>query len=179
MKKIVAFVGSERKSGYCSKTVDAIRKGAESEGAEVKVYYPGEMNIRSCQGCMYCRQGKGCAIQDDDMSGIYADLNEADAVVFAMPIYFGQMSGQMMTLINRLYPLAPPSGMKIAVTVYSHGAPVDTMYKPYIDMTNPLFKSLGMDVEKTIVCAGTGNMPADKEKALLDDAFETGKNLAE
>ena len=178
MKKIVAFVGSGRKNGYCAKTVEAIRKGAESEGAEVVVYNPGEMNIRACQGCMYCRQGKGCSIQNDDMAEVYADLADAEGVVFAMPIYFGQMSGQMMTLVNRLYPLAPPSGVKKAVTVYSHGAPGDEMYGPYINMTNPLFKALGMNVEKTIVCSGTGNMPAEKEEALLKDAFETGRSLA-
>ena len=178
MKKIVAFVGSNRKNGYSAKVVEQIKKGAESAGAEVTVFTPGEMNIKACQGCMYCRQGNGCIIKDDDMAGVYTALNEADGAVFAMPIYFGQMSGQMMTLVNRLYPLAPPAGMKKAVTVYSHGAPAG-MYQKYIDMTDPLFKALGMDVIKTLNAGLTSKMPEDQEKELFEAAFEAGKALAE
>lgn len=179
MNKIIAFVGSARKEGFCSKTVDAIKKGAESEGAEVIVYNLNDLNMKPCAGCMYCRQGKRCAIKDDDMSKIYADFEEATGVVFAMPIYFGQASGQSMTLINRLYPLVPPKTTKKAITVYAHGAPGKDSYKGYIDMTNPTFKSFGLDVQKTIVCAGTANMSDENKEALFAEAFEAGKELCE
>ncbi len=177
MNKIIAFIGSARKEGFCTKTVDAIKKGAESEGAEVVVYNLSDLNMKSCVGCMYCRQGNGCSIKDDDMSKIYSDFEEATAVVFAMPIYFGQASGQSLTLINRFYPLVPPKTTKKAITIYAHGAPGKEAYKNYIDMTDPIFKSFGLDIQKTIVCAGTSSMSEEDKEALWSEAFEAGKAL--
>ena len=179
MKKIIAFVGSARKEGYCSKTVAGIKKGAEEAGAEVVVYNLSESNIRPCQGCMYCRQGKGCAVTDDDMGRIYKDYAEADGVVFASPLYFGMVSGQSMVLINRLYASVPPKETKKAVAVFAHAAPGETTYKGYIDTFIPVLASVGLDVQDTIVCAGTSAMDDTAEAALFEKAVEAGKKLAE
>ncbi len=177
MKKIVAFVGSARKMGYCAQVVEQIKAEAESQRAQVVVHTISDMNLKPCQGCMYCRQGKGCAIQDDDMGEVYAQLKEADGVIFAAPIYFGQMSGQAMTLINRLYPLVGPDktpafGVKKAIIIYAYAAPGDATYLPYAQESAPIFQSLGFDVRKTILCSNTARKTEEERSELLKRARE-------
>lgn len=182
MKKIVAFVGSARKVGYCAQVVEQIKAEAESKGAQVAVHTISDMNLKPCQGCMYCRQGKGCAIQDDDMQEVYAQLKEADAVIFAAPIYFGQMSGQSMTLLNRLYPLVAPDktpayGIKKALVLYAYAAPGETSYLHYAEESAPIFQSLGFDVQKTILCSNTAAKTEEERTALMQHVQEAAALL--
>ncbi|MGB9659909.1 MAG: flavodoxin family protein, partial [Nitrososphaerales archaeon] len=57
--------------------------------------------INFCLHCDYCiRTKKGC-IQKDDMVEVYAELEEADAMLFGTPVYNGTLSGQLKTLFDR------------------------------------------------------------------------------
>jgi multimeric flavodoxin WrbA len=57
-------------------------------------------------GCLLCQQTQKCVI-NDDVESILNKVKSADAIVFAMPIYYYEMSGQMKTLLDRLNPLFP------------------------------------------------------------------------
>jgi len=78
MKKVIGLVGSPRKNGNTSDIVKAVLKGAQENGAETKIYYLNEMNIKGCQSCLYCRGHETCSIQDD-MQNVYEDIKEAAA----------------------------------------------------------------------------------------------------
>ena len=56
--------------------------------------------INFCIHCDFCRKGEGCVFKDD-MGTLYSLLEEADAYVFATPVYNGNVSGQMKTLMDR------------------------------------------------------------------------------
>ncbi|MFH1640253.1 MAG: flavodoxin family protein [Chloroflexota bacterium] len=86
-------------------TLDAAR----SEGKDVatEVIRLADLNIKSgCTHCNWCltRQtaDKICAINDDMDKVVYRKIIEADALVFATPVYIGRMSWLLTAMIDRL-----------------------------------------------------------------------------
>jgi multimeric flavodoxin WrbA len=53
-----------------------------------------------CNHCDYCLKGEGCVI-DDDIQELYTLLEQADAYVFATPVYNGSVSGQLKAVMDR------------------------------------------------------------------------------
>jgi len=56
--------------------------------------------LNFCTHCDYCRKGEGCVFKDD-MNTLYPLLEEASAYVFATPVYNGNVSGQLKTVMDR------------------------------------------------------------------------------
>jgi multimeric flavodoxin WrbA len=56
--------------------------------------------INFCTHCDYCRKGEGCVFKDD-MNPLYHLLEEAKAYVIATPVYNGNVSGQLKTIMDR------------------------------------------------------------------------------
>ena len=69
-------------------------------GYETKYWSVMGKKLNFCTHCDHCRKGEGCVFKDD-MKALYPLLEEADAYVFATPIYNGNVSGQMKTLMDR------------------------------------------------------------------------------
>ena len=53
-----------------------------------------------CTHCDYCLKGEGCAI-NDDMQELCVLLEQAEAYVFATPVYNGSISGQLKVVMDR------------------------------------------------------------------------------
>ena len=101
-KKVVILHGSPRVSGNSDILAKEFKKGAEDAGNEVKkISFPMRF-INYCKGCLGCVSSGECVIHDD-MSGILEDMADADIIVFASPIYFNTISGQMKTMLNRMF----------------------------------------------------------------------------
>ena len=104
MKKILIINGSPRKNGTTASLVNAFSEGARSVGNEVRELYLSSMNIRCCMACEACSHNGGtCSIQDDDMHLVNEGFEWADVVVFASPMFWGTLTGQLKTAIDRLY----------------------------------------------------------------------------
>ena len=56
--------------------------------------------LNFCTHCDFCSKGEGCVFKDD-MNTLYPLLEEADAYVFATPVYNGGVSGQLKTVMDR------------------------------------------------------------------------------
>jgi multimeric flavodoxin WrbA len=65
------------------------------------------MDIAHCRGCLQCRDGSGC-ILDDDMQEVYPVFCEADIVILAAPMFWGYMTSQLKTLFDRLEAVVTP-----------------------------------------------------------------------
>lgn len=100
--RITVLIGSPRKGGNTETLADALIEGAQAAGAEVTKYSLRGKKIGPCVNCDYCQSHDGCAITDD-MAEVYHLLQKTDAVVFATPIYFYNMSAQLKALLDRLY----------------------------------------------------------------------------
>lgn len=57
-------------------------------------------NIAFCKGCLAC-QKLGKCVMEDDSAEITRKMLNAEVIVWATPIYYYEMSGQMKTLIDR------------------------------------------------------------------------------
>lgn len=102
---IVVLSGSPRKGGNTDKLVGAFVKGAESGGKTVALFRVADMVIGGCKGCGHCLKNRGVCVQKDGMPPILEALRRADAVVFASPVYFFDMTAQLKLAIDRTYAL--------------------------------------------------------------------------
>jgi multimeric flavodoxin WrbA len=74
--------------------IQAFCEGLEMAGHEYDVYDVCKMNIHGCLACEYCHtKGNGQCVQKDDMQNIYHQLQEAEMLVIASPIYYHGLSG--------------------------------------------------------------------------------------
>lgn len=105
-KKVVIISTSLREKSCSDALAREFARGAESAGHEVEVIGLKGKRLAFCTGCLAC-QSKGACVIDDDANAIADRVLEADAVAFATPIYYYEMSGQMKTLLDRLNPMYP------------------------------------------------------------------------
>lgn len=103
-KKILILSTSPRKGGNSDTLAEEFAKGAREAGHEVEKIGLWDKTIGFCRGCLSCQKAKRCIIHDDaDM--IAQKMQAADVIVFATPIYYYEMSGQMKTMLDRGNPL--------------------------------------------------------------------------
>lgn len=105
MSKHVLIVSSSPRKGGNSETLAAsFAKGTEEAGHKVETIYLREKNYGFCKGCLACLKLGHCVI-DDDAVEIAARMHDADVLVFATPVYYYSVSGQLKTMLDRANPL--------------------------------------------------------------------------
>ena len=72
-------------------------------------------DLRFCTGCLACQKTQRC-VQADDAPDLVRRMHDADAIAFATPIYYYEMSGQMKTLLDRANPCTGPITASAAST---------------------------------------------------------------
>ena len=106
--KITCLLSSPRKNGNSSTLAGHFCNAAERLGAEVTTFALNDLNYRGCQGCMACKTKlDGCALKDD-LSPVLETVREADVLVMASPVYFGDVSSQLKGFIDRTYSFLAP-----------------------------------------------------------------------
>ncbi len=103
-KKILVISTSPRKGGNSETLADALIRGAEEAGNQVEKVCLYDKTISFCKGCLACLKSHRCVIHDD-ADIIAQKMRQADVLVFATPIYYYEMCGQMKTMLDRANPL--------------------------------------------------------------------------
>ncbi len=103
-KKVLIISTSPRKNGNSAKLAEEFGKGAVESGNEVEFISLHDKTIGFCKGCMACGETQRCVIHDD-ADIIREKMLHSDVIVFATPIYYYEMSGQMKTMLDRANPL--------------------------------------------------------------------------
>lgn len=106
--KAIAFNGSPRTNGTTAKLLRKALEGAASQGADTEFVQLNTLNMKGCQGCFSCKKRGGesygkCA-RKDDMTPLYAKMEEADAIFMGSPIYFGSITSELKMVVDRLFP---------------------------------------------------------------------------
>lgn len=104
MKKTLVISTSLRHGSNSYTMAESFARGANDSGNEVELISLQGKNITFCHGCLACQKIGKCVI-NDDAPAIVAKMHDADVIVFATPIYYYEMSGQMKTLLDRANPL--------------------------------------------------------------------------
>ncbi|MCR4773772.1 MAG: flavodoxin family protein [Prevotella sp.] len=100
MKKVLIISTSPRKDGNSDMLAQEFMRGAKEAGNEVEYVSLIGKNISFCKGCFACQVTKQCVIKDD-ANAICEQILHADVVVWATPVYYYSVSGQMKTMIDR------------------------------------------------------------------------------
>ena len=103
-KKVLIISSSPRKGGNSETLAAAFAKGAQEAGHQVETVFLREKQIGFCKGCLACLNLGHCVIQDDAVE-IAAKMHDADVLVFATPVYYYCVSGQLKTMLDRANPL--------------------------------------------------------------------------
>lgn len=102
---IVMITGSPRRNGNSFAMAEAFAAKARQSGHTVRRFDAAFMKIDGCRACETCyTTGKACTF-DDDFNTIASAILEADAVVYAMPVYWYSIPSQIKGVIDRIYSL--------------------------------------------------------------------------
>lgn len=105
MKKNVLIISSSLRSGSNSELLaKAAMAGATAAGHEVRWLSLKGKAIGFCKGCLACQNTGKCVIQDD-MNDMIEQVRDADVIIFATPVYYYGVSGQLKTFLDRCNPL--------------------------------------------------------------------------
>jgi multimeric flavodoxin WrbA len=183
MKKIVILNGSPHKLGNTMTLVNEVSKTMEEKEVEIKTYNLNTMKIRGCQGCEGCKNTGKCVIKDD-MQQIYKDIDDADSVIFATPIFIYQMTAQLKLVIDRLYAYLKHdfssylSPNKKALFVVTYGGGNALQYQNYFDITGKSLEVLGFGEYKILITGGVRDSKELQERSeVLLEAKEMGEWL--
>lgn len=104
MKKVLIISTSPRKGGNSDALAEEFARGAREAENQVEKIDLHNKTIGFCRGCLACQKTKRCVIHDD-ADIIAQKMLMADVLVFATPIYYYEMCGQMKTMLDRANPL--------------------------------------------------------------------------
>lgn len=106
MKKVIVVTSSPRKNGNSETLANSFAEGAKAAGNEVLQVAVRDLGLQFCTGCMFCQSHDRCVL-GDGMNALYSKFENADVLVFATPVYYYAVSGQLKTFLDRLNPLYP------------------------------------------------------------------------
>jgi len=170
--EILVLNGSPRLNGNTTAMIDAFAEGAREKGHEVNIIPVGQKKIVGCLGCEFCHtRGNGKCVQKDDMGEVYKELETADMLVFASPIYFHSITGQLQSAITRIYAPRKPRKVSQTVLLLSSGAP--GVYDPAIEQYKRVISYFEAEDKGIKMVYGTNN----KSAAMIADMKTFGKSL--
>ena len=103
-KQVLILSSSPRKGGNSETLAASFAKGAQEAGNHVETVYLREKQYGFCKGCLACLKLGHCVLKDDAVE-IAAKMHDADVLVFATPVYYYSVSGQLKTMLDRANPL--------------------------------------------------------------------------
>ena len=179
MSKVLVITTSLRAKSNSDRLADEMIRGAKDAGHEVEHISLKGKDIRFCIGCLACQKTQKCVLKDDAIE-IAEKVKEAETLVFATPIYYYEMSGQMKTLLDRLNPLYP-SDYRFRKVYMLSVATEDEDYVPEKAVSGlqgwvDCFEKA--EFAGSLFCGGISDPnEASGRSVELDEAYEFGKSL--
>jgi multimeric flavodoxin WrbA len=104
--KVIAVNGSPRKKWNTATLLEKALEGALSQGANTDLFHLYDLDFKGCISCFACKTKDGksygrCAVEDG-LTPLLREVGEADVMILGSPIYFGTVTGQMRSFMERL-----------------------------------------------------------------------------
>lgn len=103
--KAIAINGSPRKDKNTARLLKEALRGAQSAGASAEIIHLYDLNYRGCISCFGCKT-KGADLcrcyMRDELTPILEKVLDSDVLLLGSPIYFGEVTGQMRSFLERL-----------------------------------------------------------------------------
>lgn len=104
--RVIAIVGSYRRSGATQSAVEAILEGARAKGGETRTFQLSEQHLEFCTNCRRCTQlpgvQRGRCAQEDDLGPMLDAIENADAIVLASPVNYFNATALFRRFLERL-----------------------------------------------------------------------------
>ena len=182
MTKVIILNGSPRKNWNTYKMCESFAKGVKESGAEAEIINLYDVDFKGCRSCFACKLKGGknfgrCAYPDG-LTPILEEISQADGVVLASPIYFGDVTGVTRSLIERLlfpffeykegYPSIAPKKLKTAV-IYTMNVNEELANEMYQDLFGKIEWFMEIAFTKPIrICAYDTYQFADYDKYVCE-----------
>lgn len=183
-KKAAVLLGSPRRDGNSDQLASAFSMGAAEAGWAVRAMRLNGLKLNGCIDCRKCwTLGTHCFMRDD-MSEVYAVLDDADVIVFATPLYFFSWSTHIKPVWDRLLPYYMPNSKvdmkgRRSVLLATAGDETPECFDGLRRSFQLACNYCGWEIAGE-VCAygvyGAGEI-VEKGSAWLERATEVGRNL--
>jgi multimeric flavodoxin WrbA len=100
MVKLLGILGSPREGGNSDLLLQKVLEGARQAGAQVSSLRAADLSIGGCLECGGCDSSGECVVEDD-MQQVYPQLEAADRIILATPVFFYGFPAQLKALIDR------------------------------------------------------------------------------
>lgn len=186
--KIVSLLGSPRNASNSSAIANRFLKVAEELGAETQSFTLNSLSYRGCQGCYVCKTSLDHCVLNDDLAEALTAVTEADLVVLASPVYYGDISSQLKGFMDRTYSYLVPDyrtnpspsrlGPKRLVFVLTQGHPDEQVFADIFPRYEGFLKWEGFTETTLIRACGVGPGSLDEvPEAVLRQAEEAARRL--
>jgi multimeric flavodoxin WrbA len=157
---------------------DQFAKGVAEAGNDVEKISLADKNIGFCKGCLACQKTKRCVIRDD-ADAIEQKMEQADVLVFATPIYYYEMCGQMKTMLDRGNPLYVAdykfTDVYFIATAAEEGDHVWSRAVSGLEGWIECFERAHLS--GVVFGGGVGDVGEIKNSTAMKKAYETGKQV--
>ena len=210
MKKIIIIDGGPRATFNTASMLKKFAEGASSisHEIEIKTIRLYALDYKGCMSCMACKiKGKAsnvCKFKDA-LTPVLEEIAQADGLVLGSPIYFGDVTGQMRTFLERLafpwlsyndYSMTAPKKMPVVLLETMNGLPNRNNSQGYGSMEYCIANALGQPEKlyayntyqvKNYANFELGGFSEEAKRKYRDEhweedlkkAFDAGKRMAE
>jgi multimeric flavodoxin WrbA len=186
--RVLIVKGSPREAGNSAVLADQVARGAKDAGAQVESIYLHGLDIAPCDACDGCRgASEDCCVVEDDMQALYPLILEADAIVYASPIYWFTITAQLKAFMDRCYALGSDgspiekhglAGKRFGVVLtYGGDDPFDSGAINAIRMFQDAFNYVPSELVGMVYGYASGVGSVIENRELMARAFELGRRL--
>lgn len=165
MNKVLLMCGSNR-DAYSYRILKEIQKNV----VNAKLLKLKDYKIEFCKGCLFCDKNSKCII-NDDLNKIVNQMLNNDIIVFAIPNYFGGMSGLFKNFIDRLHYMYKRSILKDKkiIFIYTGALEDDSItLKEMTESTHNIEKYLELSVIKRYSFSSRKELDINKVNDIID-----------
>jgi len=101
--RVLCLAGSPRRHGNSERLLDALAEGVEAAGGVAVRLAARDAGVGACLGCNACSKDGRC-IQHDGMQAVFEQVDAADAIAVATPVFFATVPASLKTLLDRFQP---------------------------------------------------------------------------
>ncbi|CDX04441.1 NADPH-dependent FMN reductase [Desulfitobacterium sp. LBE] len=105
--KVIAVNGGPRKQWNTATLLHKALEGAQSVGAETDLFHLYDLNYKGCISCFGCKRKNssriGHCVLKDELTPLLKEVLKCDALLLGSPIYFGNVTGEMRSFLERLF----------------------------------------------------------------------------
>ena len=175
--KILVITGSPRKNGNSNTLADNFIKGAQEAGHNVVRFDSAFKNVHPCIACNKCGMNGQCVFKDD-FEFIRDNIVDADAVIFATPMYYFGISAQIKAVIDRFYAInGQIHTPKKSALIMTYADTSSKEAQPIISHYETLLNYLGWSDSGKVIASGVWTEGDVKNTEYPKQAYELGKSF--